>query len=94
VGRDFFRSGELAPEDERRAKTRRSKDKRAYADGRREIWQRRGKNARTKAAIAPPAGGDYCSDECSFNEEDSDTGCNCGHDECAEKAVAVSPGDW
>jgi hypothetical protein len=41
-----------------------------------------------------PAGGDYCSDECSFNEDDSDTGCNCGHAECAEKAVAVSHSDW
>jgi hypothetical protein len=31
---------------------------------------------------AAPAGGDYCSDYCSLNENDLETGCRCGHPEC------------
>lgn len=33
-----------------------------------------------------PAGSDYCSDQCSLNEDDSETGCRCGHAECAAEA--------
>jgi hypothetical protein len=31
---------------------------------------------------AAPAGGDYCSDNCSLDESDLETGCRCGHPEC------------
>jgi hypothetical protein len=29
-----------------------------------------------------PAGGDYCSDYCSLNENDLENGCRCGPPEC------------
>jgi hypothetical protein len=29
-----------------------------------------------------PAGGDYCSDYCSLDEDDLEAGCRCGHPEC------------
>jgi hypothetical protein len=31
---------------------------------------------------AAPAGGDYCSDYCSLDENDFESGCRCGHPEC------------
>ncbi len=29
-----------------------------------------------------PAGGDYCSDYCSLDEDDLEIGCGCGHPSC------------
>jgi hypothetical protein len=34
-----------------------------------------------------PAGGDYCSDYCSREDDDFETGCQCGHPECQVKTV-------